>query len=59
MLRLLNLFGVRLGRAQSVTRLLTTETQQNFEDFDREKKKKILELEISVSFVQLFELLII
>lgn len=59
MLRLFNLFGIRLSRAQGVSRCLTTEIQQNVEDFDQEKKKKVLELEISVSFksIKLIQLL--
>lgn len=47
MLRIFSQLGARLSRGSQLCRYASVETQ-NFEDFDKEKKLKILQLEIDV-----------
>lgn len=50
MFRLHNLLGARASRSPALSKCFATEAQKNFEEMDREKKIKIIELEISVKF---------
>lgn len=58
MLRLINYFNAKVKVPLQVARCFTTEPQATVEDFDREKKIKIFELEMeaSFSFLKIFSL---
>ena len=51
MLRLFNQIGARFRAIPAQTRCFVTEAQKHFDEMDREKKIKIIELEISVSLI--------
>lgn len=52
MLRLLNQIGIGFAKPGTLTRCFVTGANKSLDDLDREKKIKIFELEISVSFMK-------